>query len=369
MKEFRKLAEFLYIGTYHHGIHILEWERASGRFRFVGTATDLKNPSFLAFHPRHDILYAADEYATGAQIAAFRLDAATGLLSHENSVETAGTGLCHLAVAPDGGQLAAACYNSGDVVCVSLDDDGLPLRQTATFRGQGSGPHPRQTDPHAHQVIFTPDSKKLVAVDLGLDRLFVFAADGNLSSANPPHAILPAGEGPRHLLFSPCGAYAYVLSELANNILCFTWDGDTFALRQSISVLEPGHDGSAGSAELQISPDGRFLYASVRGPDTIVRFDIAADGSLARPAWFSAHGKSPRMFIISDDGTHMFITHQDSGSVVALGIGPDGTLSAPLAQIAVPNACCVLTRHPRKEPPCPTSASAKYAPSSPPLPA
>jgi 6-phosphogluconolactonase (cycloisomerase 2 family) len=337
--------EFVYVGTYTEnsgskGLYAFAWDSEAETLVPIGSAGQCVNPSYLAFHPSRRVLYAANETPRAARVTVYRLTD-SGLPVFLGGVDTPGMGLCHLSVSGDGGLLATACYDSGHVAALALDCDGIPTGELSAVRAEGRGPTPRQEGPHAHQALFGPD-RRLTAVDLGLDRIFFYdSAAGRLAPASPPYAALPAGEGPRRLRFHPNGFW--VLTELSNRILRYGGSGGAFTPEQAVSVLPEGFAGTAYAADLRLSADTRFLYASVRGDcDGIVRFRAGEDGALSQPEVFPCGGKWPRMFSFSADNRHVFVANQHSGNVAVLRADAEtGGLSEPCHIQEVPAAAFV----------------------------
>ncbi|MFV0399357.1 MAG: lactonase family protein [Oscillospiraceae bacterium] len=338
--------ELVYVGSYTKdsdgkGIYIYEWDSTSEKLNLLGVEEHCDNPSFLAFHPDGRHVYAANELPQGGYISAYeKLD--TGLLRYLGKTEVAGSALCHVAVTPAGNAVCGADYGEGNVMsCGVTDGDIGPILTQICHKG--GSVHPRQEGPHAHQIAFTPDGKKMIAVDLGTDKLMVYSLnpDGSFATAGFP-VDTPPGEGPRHLVFHPNGRWLYVLTEIANNVLRYDYDSASgaFTFAESVSTLPEGHTEFAFAAELALSADSRFLYASVRAYDRIVRFSIDGEGRLFDPTPFPCGGQEPRMFSLDGENRHVFVANQRSNKLSVLRMDPaTGDIGPIVAEEDIPVAC------------------------------
>jgi 6-phosphogluconolactonase (cycloisomerase 2 family) len=290
-----------------------------GTLRVTGTVAGVPDASFLAFHGR--FLYATDE----GQGRVTAIDRTTNTVLNTRS--SGGAGPTHLSVHPDG-YLLTANHTSGSVAVHRLAGDGTIGERTALVRHEGTG-----RDPRAHQVLPDPSGRWVLAVDLGADSVFVHAfADGALT----PHRQLrlPAGAGPRHLAFHPSGELVYVLGELRPEITVARWDDGTLTPGQVVPTAPPGNF----PAEIAVSADGRFVYASNRGEDTIAAFAVAGD-RLTPLGSTPAGGAWPRHFTLSPDGRRVYVANQNSGTVTWLPRDPaTGALGGVEGSAAVPSA-------------------------------
>ncbi len=240
-----------------------------------------------------------------------------------------------------------ANYETGSLCVLPILPDGRLGEATDTVQFNGSGPNrERQEGPHAHMVLPRPDGSRILAVDLGADRLMSFRLDqerGMLSPADPPWTQLPPGAGPRHLAFHPHQPFAYVISELQSAVTVFRVDGDTFTALQTISTLPNGFTGQNLGAEIKVAPSGRFVYASNRGHDSLAIYAVdQVTGRLSLVGHESTQGVGPRDFAIDPAGASLLVANQDTDSVVTFWIDPDsGTLRATGHVAAVPTPVCL----------------------------
>jgi 6-phosphogluconolactonase len=317
-------------------------------------AAPSENPSFLALHPNGRVLYAVNEVGdfggreTGA-VSAFAVDPETGALSLLDVQPSEGADPCHLAVDSGGRNLVVANYTSGSVAVFPIAADGS-LRPASSVRQlTGSGPNKaRQAGPHAHGVFFDPSKKFILTADLGSDRILVERYDatvGTLEPNEPGAATLEPGSGPRHLAFHPDGKTVYVLSELSGTVSSLAWDAPRGVLSpfQRISSLPPGFSGANTAAEIAVSPDGRFVYASNRGDDAISVFAVGDGGRLAFAGRVATGGRTPRHFAIDPSGRWLVAANQNSSSIVVFRLDPATGLPRRVGGvIVIPEPVCIL---------------------------
>ena len=336
----------MYVGTYTNGaskgIYTFRFNSSTGKTTEPALAAESSNPSFLAMHPNGRFLYAANENSNGI-VSAFAIDP-SGRLTLVNSVSSHGSGPCHVAVDRTGKWLFAANYNSGSVAVFPLGADGKLGEASTVVQHFGSSVNrERQEGPHAHEVVLSPDNRFLLVPDLGADRVVIYrfdAAKGTLSPGAPAFVKAAPGAGPRHLAFSPDGRFVYVVNELAASITASRYDNGTLNELQTISMLPSDFTGAKSGAEIAVHPNGKFLYASNRGHDSIALFRIdSSKGTLTAAGHTSTHGKTPRNFAIDPTGAYLLAANQDSGTVVVFRIDPNTgglTPSGNVVQIPAP---------------------------------
>jgi 6-phosphogluconolactonase len=330
----------MYVGTYTRapskGIYAYRFQGATGTLTPLGAAglaAETENPSFLAVHPNQRFLYAVNEVSRfedrdAGSVSAFSIDSATGTLRLLNRVSSRGGGPCHLSIDRSGKWLFAANYGGGSVAAFPVHDDGRLGEASAFFQHAGSSvDKARQSGPHAHDVVVSPDNRFVLAADLGLDRVFSYRLDpaaGGLAP-EPRFAAIAPGSGPRHLAFRPDGKFVYVLTEMLSTVVAFRYDAGrgTLAELQTLSTLPAGFSGENSGAEIAMHPSGKFLYASNRGHDSIAIFRVdSAKGTLTSVDRVSTQGKTPRGFAIDPSGRFLVAGNQSSGTVVVFRIDP-----------------------------------------------
>jgi 6-phosphogluconolactonase len=327
-------AEWIaYVGTYtgedggdSEGIYAFRFDDVTGKLTALGLAAATSNPSFLAVHPNRRFLYAANENPAG-RVSAFSIDSAKGTLKLLNSVSSRGAGPCHVALDKAGRWLFVANYDSGSLAALPIHEDGSLGEASAFVQHSGSSVNAqRQAGPHAHSANVSPDGRFVLAADLGLDEILTYPIDDakGLASTKPLSINVAPGSGPRHLAFSPDGRFAYAVNEMLATVTVFQYNAANGSLRefQTISTLPEAFKGSKSSAEIAVHPNGKFVYASNRGHDTIAVFRVDAGdrGSLASEGWTSTEGKTPRNFAIDPSGRFLLSANQDSGNIVVFRI-------------------------------------------------
>ncbi|RME89615.1 MAG: lactonase family protein [Verrucomicrobia bacterium] len=227
--------------------------------------------------------------------------------------------------------------------------DGGLMPASAFIQHRGSGPNPRrQEGPHAHCATFSPDGRFLLVADLGVDRVFVYRVDpvhGELAPNDPPWVELPPGSGPRHVAFAPDGRRVFVVNELACTLASFAWDGEAGRLEplDSQSTLPAGFTGRNTCAEVAVHPNGRFVYASNRGHDSLAVFAIGPEGRLRLVDHTPTGGRTPRHFALDPEGRWLWAANQDSGNIVLFRVDPKtGRLQPAGRSLSVPRPVCVL---------------------------
>lgn len=352
-------GSLVYIGTYtgekSKGIYAFRFHPDSGELESLGLVAETDSPSFLAVHPNRKFLYAVNEKdnfgdrKSGA-VTAFAIDEKTGRLKQLNQVSSRGTGACHLVVDRTGKTLFVANYGSGSVAAFPVQKDGSLGEAVGFDQHTGSGPDVRrQSHPHAHCVVLSPDNRFVAAADLGLDKVFLYHVDPQNSSLvpnAPPFASVKPGSGPRHVAFSPDAAHAYVINEMGSTVTAFSYDAKagTMAEIQNVSTLPSGFSGQSTTAEIVIDSKGRFLYGSNRGHDSIAVFSIdRAKGTLTPIEHVSTQGKVPRNFAIDPTGAYLFAANQNTNNIVLFRIDQaSGRLTPTGKSVEVGSPVCVL---------------------------
>ena len=319
---------YLFIGTYTEGtskgIYVYRFDAATGKAEAVSEADGVADPSYLALAPKGDFLYAANELTNGAEgeVSAFSFDAASGQLHFLNKQPSGGGSPCYVSVDSSRKWLMVANYMGGNLSAFPIAADGSLGASAQLIQHQGVGVNPkRQEKPHVHTVFFTPDERYLLTPDLGLDRIYVynFRPDDArpLSPAQMPYIQTKPGSGPRHIAFSPDHRFMYVIEELAGDVLTYEYAGGKFIPVQTLisNTVDTGAD--KGSADIHLSPDGKFLYASNRGSaNTLTIYSVhTGSGKLKKIAVVDAGVVTPRNFAIDPSGQFLLVAGQKSNSI------------------------------------------------------
>lgn len=345
--EARAASVLVYVGTVtqgeSEGIYLYELDSSSGKLTARGLAAEAENPSFVALHPDRPFLYAVDQMTspegrkTGA-VSSFAIDEHTGKLTLLNQRSSRGSGPCHVSIDGIGRTVMVANYGSGSVSAYPVEQDGRLGEAFAVMRHDGSGPNERrQKGPHAHSVNFDPASRFAFAADLGTDEVVVYRLDsakGALERNDPPAAKVAPGSGPRHFAFHPGGEHAYVINELTNTIVTFSYDAAAGVLRevQTVGTLPEEFAGESWTAEVLVHPSGKYVYGSNRGHDSIVVFAVAGDGTLTLVEHQPTQGKHPRNFGIDPSGRLLIVANRDSDNLVPFWIDPDSGKLTPVGE-------------------------------------
>jgi 6-phosphogluconolactonase len=335
-------------------IHSFRFEPATGALKALERTTDAEHPFFMALSPDKRSLYAIhapgkfggedDEY-----VAAYEVLGRTGQLKLLNRQSSMGRASCYLEVTALGAMVLVANYSSGSVVAIPRDGTGRLGEPKKLIQHEGSSIDPqRQTGPFAHCIVVGPDNRLAFAADLGIDKILCYRLTPATTGLEPhtyPFVRTPPGAGPRHLTFDPRGAHMYVINELANSVTMFDYDSHRGLLteRQTISTLPEDFDGTSHCADVKITPDGRFLYGTNRGHDSIAAYAIGNDGRLALRGFTPSRGAGPQNLAITPGGKYLLCANMPGDNVVVFRIDPEtGALSSVGDPISMPKPSCIL---------------------------
>lgn len=334
-------------------IHAYRLDAESGALKLLHRTTDVENPFFLALSPDNRFLYSIHAEAFGGkedeEVAAYALDGKSGKLKLLGRQSARGTASCYLDVDATGRAVVVANYSSGDVASLPIAADGS-LQAAASFvKHTGSSVNPkRQQEPHAHCFVISPDNRFAFAADLGIDRIMCYRLDAETAKITPntqPFVRTPPGGGPRHLTFHPNGKHVYVINELANSVTMYDYLTETGMLieQQTISTIPEDFDGTTHTADVKITPDGRFLYGTNRGHDTIAAYSIADDGRLTLIDIIPSLGKGPQNLAITADGKHLICANMPGNNVAVFRIDTEqGGLTSVGEPVEMPMPSCVM---------------------------
>lgn len=344
----------LYAGTYtgesSEGIYVLKFNAEDGTIVPVDTVAGVENPSYLTLSPDNRYLYAVNENADSldASVSAFAVDAGSGSLSFLNSRNSRGGAPCYVDVDAEGQAVFAGNYLGGSLAMFSIDSDGSLLEAESVIRHEGSSVDTnRQQSPHVHCTLVTPDNRMLLTADLGTDKVMGYAYDAadNSLEAEPVTVFqVETGAGPRHITFHPNGNYAYLINELNGTIDAFSYGDRSLEHIQTVSTLPDNYNGAVSGADIHVSPDGNYLYASNREDlNNIVSYAIdPGTGKLTNLEAVESGGIHPRNFVIDPSGRFLLVANRHSDNVVVFKRDPaTGVLEATGIELALSQPVCL----------------------------
>lgn len=352
-------ASTIFVGTYtepkgsqSEGIYVYQMDSTSGQLTFERVIEGVVNPSFLEIHPHLNFLYAVNEVESfngqaGGGVSAFSINTTSGELTLLNEQLSHGEHPCFVSIEQTGRFALVANYTGGSVAMLPIKTDGSLGSGTDVIQHSGSSIHPeRQTGPHAHCILPDPTNRFAIAVDLGMDKLMIYQMDLEHGKLQLHHEVnVHAGAGPRHLTFHPNGQYAYLINELDSTVTAYRYHSETgtFDELQIHSALPKDFNGENLCADIHVSPNGKYVYVSNRGHDSIVCFLIDENtGRLTYVNHVSTDGREPRNFAIDPGGTFLFVANQKTNNIVIFKIdAATGELFKTGHQVKVSMPVCV----------------------------
>jgi len=289
------------------------------------SSIEASNPSFLAIAPGEKFIYSVHENGkdgNGGSISAYSFDKSTGQLALINTQSTEGDYPCYVETDKTGKWVFAGNYGTGNFSVFPVDSNGGLGTASLKIRHQGSGADKeRQEGPHVHSTNISPDNKFLFVPDLGIDKVMIYSFDATTGAVNPAPSVAaesrPAS-GPRHMAFHPSKNLVYLIEEISGTVVVYSYSADKLTELQRISTLPKNAKGAAGSADIHVSADGKFLYASNRGDFNniaIYRID-AKKGTLKVVGFQPTLGMGPRNFSIDPSGKYLLVAHQGTDNVI-----------------------------------------------------
>ena len=345
---------WVFVGTYtgkkSQGIYRVEFDPATGKLGKPEVAAEVASPSFLAIHPNRTHLFCVGELAgkRAGGVSSFTLDAKTGELKLVNQQSSVGAGPCHIVCDKAGKNVLIANYGGGSAAVFPVDKDGKLGEASSFVQHKGSSvDKSRQEAPHAHSVNLDAANKFAMVADLGLDKVLVYKFDseaGKITANDPPAVDLAPGGGPRHFAFHPSGKFAYVNNEMASTLTALAYDGErgTFKTLNTLSTLPEPTKGNS-TAETVVHPNGKFVYTSNRGHNSIAIFAIDESTGEIKAIGHQGEGiKIPRNFNIDPTGKWMIVANQAGDSLIVYAIDPaTGKLTPTDQKVEVGSPVCV----------------------------
>lgn len=353
----------VYVGTYTtlgqkegKGIYAFEFNPQTGKATTPQVVAECANPTFLAIGPGAKNLYAVIEVSelsptqkkTGG-VASFKIDPATGGLTPINMEPAQGTSTCHVSLDRAGKFLLVANYGTGKTALtypIKADGSIGPVISAVEHTGSSENLG-RQKSPHGHSINLSPDERFAIVADLGIDQLKVYPFDintGKLDESKVQSVKSKAGAGPRHFTFHPNKKYAYHNNELDWTVTAYRYEAEDGKLvpLQTLSTIPPETEAKGGTAEVLVHPNGKFLYVSNRGPDTLAIFHLNEDGTMKAAGHASTLGKFPRNFVIEPSGKYLLAANQNSDDIFVFEIDQQtGALTPTGEVIKVPMPVCL----------------------------
>lgn len=342
----------LFIGSYAStegpGVYVYELNVDTEELKQLDQVSGLSNPTFINVDAGTRKLYAIAEATVngnkGGAAASFQIDVANGKLTELNREPNLESTTCHINRSQDDRFLVVSSYHGGTVGLVELNQDGTvgKLLDTKQHTGHGADPE-RQDKPHVHSAFFSPDGQYLFVCDLGIDVVRTYTINKESRSLDfHADTTLPPGSGPRHLTFHPNGKYVYVINEVNSTIAAFSYAKDSGKLGalEVVPTLPEGFEGENTTAEITVSKDGRYLYGSNRGHDSIVVYAVNPDsGKLSYIEHVSSEGGHPRHFALTPDGSLLIAANRDSNNLAVFRVNKETgrlTFTGKTAEVSKP---------------------------------
>jgi 6-phosphogluconolactonase len=337
-----------YVGTYtkqeSKGVYQFTLDTDKKEITDVKLAAEVNNPTYVTVSGDNENLYAVSKEGENGGVTAFSIDPETGGLNKLNSHSTAGANPCHVSADHESRTVLTANYHTKMVESYLTNEDGSLKELVSSIEHEGSGPHERQEKPHMHYAGFTPDGKYVIAIDLGSDRVYTYAANnGELSEAGVFDT--KPGSGPRHIAFHPNGKFAYVMTELSSEVLVLHYEqkDGRFSEQQYISTIPDDFKETNDGSAIHVSADGQFVYAGNRGHNSIAVYKADQDsGVLTFVEWTSTEGNWPRDFVLDPTGEFLVASNQKSNTLTLFDRDKEtGKLELLQSGVKVPEPVCV----------------------------
>ncbi len=340
-----------YTGTGSKGIYVYNFNATTGKAKCVSNTDSVVNPSYLTVSHNGNYVYAVNETNGDhpGKVSAFSFNKKDGRLHFLNSQFTGGDDPCYVATDANDKWLAVANYTGGSVSIFSINKNGTlqPYSQLIQHTGSSINKN-RQEKAHVHETVFSPDNNYLFTPDLGMDEVTIYKFNPStkkpLTPSDPSYSAVTAGSGPRHIAFHPDKKFAYLINELSGTIVVYNYKNGKLKQLQEVPTHPVEFKGNIGSAEIIISPDGKFLYDSNRGDEnTITIFSIdTITGKLKLQGYQSTNGKAPRNFIIELTGNYLLVANQETDNIVIFKRNKKtGLLKVTGEEIRVPKPVCL----------------------------
>jgi 6-phosphogluconolactonase len=338
----------LIVGTYtkdcpEKAIYVYSFDSDTADFQLKDAIGNVSNPSYLTLSADGRFVYSVNEDQDKSTVSAFSFDEATGKLKFLNKQDSQGADPCY--IINDLKNVIVANYSGGTIAVFPKKQDGTlsPARQVVWHEGKSLNKE-RQEKAHIHTVRFSPDHKFVLANDLGTDETYVYSYHPDATEILQLHdkIAMKPGSGPRHLEFSPDASFVFVLHELDGTLTSLNYKGGRLKKISEASVVEKDFKGEIGAADIHISSDGKFLYATNRGTANTISVFSVDGGNLQHIETISSGGDGPRNFTLSPDGKFILVAHEKSANIVIFKRDPKtGKLTSTGKQIEVCAPVCL----------------------------
>lgn len=326
------------------GIYQLDFNPETGMLSNSRHIAKENRPGYLYLSKDGERVYSSNGTKPGS-VSAFKWNKDRTALDKVGHFSSKGDGACYIGLSPEEDLLAAANYGSGGIVMYPVDKNGKIVDAPQDIQHEGSGPHPNQKSAHAHCVQFSSNGNFLYAVDLGIDQILAYpiTQEKKLGKAEVGLQLDP-GDGPRHLIFHPTKNMAFVINELSSSVVSASVDPLTgeFKKIDKQSTLPADYEGKNSCADIHLSPNGKFLYASNRGHNSIAVYSVSDSGHLKPVVIESVQGDWPRNFTLSPDGNFLLVANKNSNNITVFQVDREtGRLKYTGNQISIPQPVCL----------------------------
>jgi 6-phosphogluconolactonase len=315
----------LLVGTYtvagkSQGIYVYSFDTETGDFSYKAELGSINNPSFFAITADHKNVYSVSEGTEGT-VSSFSFNAKTGKLTLINSVKSGGSDPCYVSIDSKNKFVFVGNYTGGSVSAIPINADRSLSSAIQTIQHEGSGALSNQEKAHVHAAVLLKDNRYLFVPDLGTDKVNIYAVDITkpkpLTIAEQAYVSVAAGGGPRHFTFDPTEKYAYLIQEMSGIVTVYDYTNEKLREKQTVSMPADGFIGKIDAADIHISPDGKFLYGSMRGDiNELGIYAIDQAGNLTFAGRQSTLGRTPRNFSFDPSGNFLLVANQNTDEII-----------------------------------------------------
>jgi 6-phosphogluconolactonase len=319
-----KLLIGTYTSTKQDGIYVYQFNTNTSALNLISHTQNVENPSYMCVSPDKTFVYAVNESGIDKNdsVSAFSFNSEQTELKLLNKVSTLGTHPCFISIDVQANAVFVANYTSGNLTVLPIEKNGQLCEHSQNLIHQGCSVNKdRQNSPHIHATVLSPNQDFLLVMDLGTDEIVTYKIEkenNQISLKKYTSIKVKAGSGPRHLVFNAEGTFAYLTLEMSGEVSVFKYHEGQLELLQTVSLEAENFKGENSAADIHLSKDGKFLYASNRGTaNSITVFSVNKnDGTLNYADRVASGGRTPRNFAIDPTDTFLLVGHQDSNDVI-----------------------------------------------------